>query len=251
MIDPHNPHYGETGAVYGAVFYSAGAPVNPPKSKNHMAEIKLSLSRANPTKVIEVIGRLISLLAPVAPATPPIPNMAAKVADLTTKYNAAKTANDAYEAAKSQLGALKTTRDETADALRAEADVTANAAMTESKGEAAMLQAGGFDVTGTSAPPPPPSLEAPSNLLLTAGDQDGSVDASCDPPGPKSIIRSYQWQYTTGDPLTGTYVDALPTTASGTTLTGLTSGQRIWVRVRVNTTHGTTGWSDPATKIVP
>lgn len=251
MIDPHNPHYGETGAVYGAVFYSAGAPVNPLKSKKNMAEIKLSLSRANPTKVIEVIGRLIGLLAPAAPATPPIPNMAAKVADLTTTYNAAKAANDAYEAAKAQLVALKTTRDETADALRAEADVTANAAMTESKGDAAMLQAGGFEVTGSSSPPPPPSLEAPTNLMLTAGDQDGSVDASCDPPGSRSIIRSYQWQHTGGDPISGPYTDAQATSASNTTFTGLTSGQRIWVRVRVITTHGTTGWSDPATKIVP
>ena len=251
MIDPRQPHYGEPGAVYGAVFYSAGAPANPPNSKKHMAEIKMSLSRLNPTKVLEIIGRLIGLLAPAAPATPPIPNMAASVADLTTKYNAAKAANDAYEDARSQLASLKTTRDDTADALRAEADLTASAAMKESKGDAAMLQAGGFDVTSPAAPPPPPSQEPPTNLMLTAGDQDGSVDASCDPPGPKRIIRAYQWQVTTGDPLTGAYVDMPPTSASSTTFSGLTSGQRIWARVRVVTTHGTTGWSDPATKIVP
>ena len=252
MIDPHNPHYGETGAVYGAVFYSAGAPVNAPKSKKrNMAEIKMSLSRLNPTQILEKVGRLTSLLAPTPPATPPIPNMATSVADLTTKYNAAKAANDAYEAAKLQLNSLKTTRDETTDALRVEADFTGKAAMKESKGDAAMLQAGGFEIVDASAPPPPPSQEPATNLLLSAGDEEGSVDAACDPPAPKSIIRSYQWQYTSGDPLTGTYVDAQPTSASRTLLSGLTSGQRIWVRVRVVTTRGTTGWSDPATKIVP
>lgn len=67
----------------------------------------------------------------------------------------------------------------------------------------------------------------------------------------QSNVRSYQWQYTTGEPVSGPYVDAAPSSASQTTLTGLPSGQRIWGRVRLVTTHGTTGWSDPATKIVP
>lgn len=239
------------GAVYGGVYYSAGAPGNPTQSKKNMAEIKMSLSRLNPTALLELIRKLLDLLAPTPPETPPIPNMATKVADLTTKYNEAKAANEAYQAAKAQLGSLKTTRDQKLDALRAEANHTAIAAMTESKGDPAMLQAAGFDIVDPAAPPPPPSVEPPTNLLLSAGDEEGSVDAACDPPGPKSIIRSYQWQYTSGDPLTGTYVDAEPTTTSRTTLSGLPSGQRIWVRVRVVTTRGTTGWSDPATKIVP
>ena len=251
MIDPHNPHYGETGAVYGAVYYSGGAPDNSSKPHHTMAEIKLALSRLNPTKLIQYVGRLIGLLAPEPPETPPIPNMITPVANLTTKFNAAKAANDAYEDGKLQLDALKTTRDETADALRKEMGLTANAAMVESKGDGAMLQAGGFEITDPTASPPPPSLEPPTNLMLTAGDFDGSVDASCDPPGPRSSIRSFQWQHTSGDPLNGPWVDAPPTSASSTTLTGLTSGQRIWVRVRVVTTHGTTGWSDPGTKIVP
>ena len=176
--------------------------------------------------------------------------MAASVADLTTKYNAAKAANDAYEKAKAQLEGLKTMRDRATDELRAETDLTANAAMKESRGDAAMLQAGGFEVAGTSVSPPP-SLEPPTNLMLAAGDQDGSVDASCDPPEARTVTRSYQWQYTSGDPLTGAYVDAEPTSASRTTLTGLPSGQRIWMRVRVVTPRGTTGGRDPATKIVP
>lgn len=210
----------------------------------------MSLSRLNPTQVNEAVGRLIGTLAPAPPATPPIPNMAASVADLTAKYNEAKAANDAYEKAKAQLEGLKTLRDQKTAELRAEANLTAIAAMKESKGDAAMLQAGGFEVTGTSASPPP-SLEPPTNLMLTAGKKDGSVDASCDPPAARTVVRSYQWQYTSGDPLTGTYVDAEPTSASRTTFSRLPSGQRIWVRVRVVTTRGTTGWCDPATKIVP
>src|SRR5882724_4980093 len=93
-MDPKNPRYGEPGAVYGAVFYSNGTANAPTK---RMAEIKLSTSRLNPPKLIAFGNKLTSLGAPAAPDTPPIPNMAASVADLTTKITAATTANDAYE----------------------------------------------------------------------------------------------------------------------------------------------------------
>jgi hypothetical protein len=33
--------------------------------------------------------------------------------------------------------------------------------------------------------------------------------------------------------------------------TGLTSGQRVWLRVRGIGSNGPGAWSDPATKIVP
>lgn len=251
MTDVHDPHYGETGAAYGAVCDSEGVPDNnQTKNNKPMADIKLSLSRSNPAQVIEIAAKLAGLLAPAAPATPPIPNMDGTVADLNTKLTAATTANNAYEAAKAQIASLRTTRDNAADDLRNEVNLAGNAAMKESKGDAASLQAAGFEIAGAT-PSPPPVLTPPQNLALTAGDHDATLDASCDPPGAKHIVRSYQWQYTTGDPVTGTYADVQPTSASNTTLTGLTSGQRIWVRVRVVTTHGTTDWSDPAAKIVP
>ena len=52
--------------------------------------------------------------------------------------------------------------------------------------------------------------------------------------------------------MTGTsFVTADTLTNSKTTLTGFTSGARIWVRVRAINSAGKGPWSDPAVKIVP
>ncbi|MFN0074841.1 MAG: hypothetical protein ACKVY0_00020 [Prosthecobacter sp.] len=52
-------------------------------------------------------------------------------------------------------------------------------------------------------------------------------------------------------PVTGPYETKDTTTASSTTISGLSSGTRIWVRVRGLGANGPGPWSDPATKIVP
>ena len=51
--------------------------------------------------------------------------------------------------------------------------------------------------------------------------------------------------------MTGPYATFKQTTAAHVTITGLTSGSRVWVRVRAIGTKGEGPWSDPATKIVP
>ena len=56
---------------------------------------------------------------------------------------------------------------------------------------------------------------------------------------------------TAADPVAGPYATAEQTTASKATLTGRTSGSRVWVRVRGVGPKGPGPWSDPATKIVP
>ena len=247
-MDPHNPRYGEQGAIYGQVFYSAGASENPQtKKRKPMADIKQNLSRQNPTQLIQLADNQAKLMAPAAPKTPPIPNMAATIAELVTAQAAAKTANDAYEQAKAALASLKTVRDNAADALRTKLGETATKAASESKGDPTMLQAAGYQLANAT-PPPTPGVVQPLNLVVTAGDMDGAVDVSCDPP---AHTRTFEWQVTTGDPMTGPYHTAKQTSASSTTLTGLTSGSRIWVRVRAIGTKGEGPWSDPATKIVP
>ena len=247
-MDPHNPRYGEQGAIYGQVFYCDGASENQQiKKRKPMADIKQNLSRLNPKQLIELADNQAKLMAPAAPKTPPIPNMAAEIADLVAVKTPADAANEAYEQAKAALGALKTARDQTADALRTKLGEVAVKAQSESKGEATMLQAAGYQLANATTPPTPGVVQ-PLNLVVTAGDMDASVDVSCDPP---PHTRTFEWQVTTGDPITGPYHTAKQTSASSTTLTGLTSGSRIWVRVRAIGTKGEGPWSDPATKIVP
>ena len=177
MIDPNNPHYGEAGAVYGAVYYSAGAPVNPePKTKKLLSEIKQNLSRLNPSQLIALAETQAALMAPAAP-----------------------------------------------------------------------LQAAGYQLAN-AAPTPAPPLGQVLNLAVTMGDADGTLDLACDP---LAGAKTYEWQVTAADPVAGPYATTEQTTASKATLTGRTSGSRVWVRVRGVGPKGPGPWSDPATKIVP
>jgi hypothetical protein len=77
---------------------------------------------------------------------------------------------------------------------------------------------------------------------------DGALDAVWDP---EVNSRTYEVQLTTVDPVAGPWTTKAQPTASTTTLNSMTSGQRVWIRVRGVGTKGQGPWSDPATKIVP
>ncbi|MEO6785879.1 MAG: fibronectin type III domain-containing protein [Chthoniobacteraceae bacterium] len=212
-----------------------------------MSEIKLSTSKMNAGEAMDFGTKLIGLNAPAPPATPPIPNMATPVADLTTKLTAAQTANNAYEQAKASLPGLLSARDIAIQDLKDEEGLFAKAAAKESKGNATMLLAAGFELV-PSAHSPSPGVQQPLNVILSEGKNPGSIGAKCNPDANAS---TYEWQTTTGDPVTGPYVTFKQTTAAHVTITGLTSGTRVWVRVRAIGTKGEGPWSDPAMKIVP
>lgn len=87
-----------------------------------------------------------------------------------------------------------------------------------------------------------------ANLSLSAGDNAGSLDVHWDA---MSGAKSFEVQ-ASPDPMTGTsFVTADTLTNSKTTLTGFTSGARLWLRVRAINSAGKGPWSDVATKIVP
>ena len=86
------------------------------------------------------------------------------------------------------------------------------------------------------------------NLVVTAGDNEGSLDVAWDR---DRSARSYEVQ-TSPDPATASsWVARLTAPKSSTTLAGLSSGARIWVRVRAVGSDSTGPWSDPAVKTVP
>lgn len=212
-----------------------------------MSSISAGLSRKNPTLLIALADIVAPKLAPAAPATPPVPNMASKVTALIAKRNTAKTANDAYEAAKAALVGLKANRDATADDLRDEHTSVISAIESEAKGSTPMLAATGYPLAAPavqSSSPPGQIL----NLAVTAADGDAALDVSFDP---DPLARIYDVQITSTDPVNGPWTTKEQPTASTVTLTGLTSGQRVWVRVRGVGANGNGPWSDPATKIVP
>ena len=177
-------------------------------------------------------------------------NMTARATALNTAKTAATAAEAAYQASLAVTANKKVVRDDAVDELRNEMRRTASSAESESNGDAAMLTAAGFDLADVAAQTtvPPPKLV---NLVITAGDIDGTIDGQFDPAPADANVTTNEIQCTTGDPVTGPWSTVLNQSSSSFTLTGLTSGQRCWVRVRAVNVVGPGGWSDPATKIVP
>jgi len=87
------------------------------------------------------------------------------------------------------------------------------------------------------------------NLVLTEGDFEGTLDAAWDRVRGAS---SFEIQ-TSVDPITPTsWAFKQSASKSSATISGLTSGAKLWVRVRAIGAGNTPGpWSDPATKVVP
>ena len=117
----------------------------------------------------------------------------------------------------------------------------------KSDGDATKILSSGFNVAGTGSPAGIPAQV--QNLALTAGDNAGEIDAQWDPVTGGKITYEIQ---TSPDPMTPTSWTNQPrSTKSKTAVMGLTSGARVWVRVRATNSAGEGAWSDPATKIIP
>ena len=116
-----------------------------------------------------------------------------------------------------------------------------------SKGDPAIIASFNMPVKSPSTPLGP--LPQVQNLSLTMGDNPGELDSQWDPVYGR---MSYQIQYCV-DPMSDDgWTDLTPCSASKTTLTGQTSGSRVWLRVRAVGAKGLPGpWSNPVAKIVP
>ena len=212
-----------------------------------MASLALNLSRLNPTQNVALADQVLAKMDPPPPATPGVPGLAAETAVYKTARDTANASNDAYEQAKVALGQLKQARDADHDALRIEQTSFSKAVESKAKGDPVVLTASGFPLAGV----PTPSTQGTGpifNFTLTQGDAEGSLDGSHDRP---ARVTNFEVQVTTVDAIAGPYVTKLSPTTSSWKLTGLPSGQRVWVRVRANGSGGEGPWSDPATKIVP
>jgi hypothetical protein len=87
-----------------------------------------------------------------------------------------------------------------------------------------------------------------TNLSASTGDNDGELDIQWDP---VRGAKSYEIQVSP-DPITSSsWVGKPSVTKSKAALVGLTSGQRMNVRVRAVGSGGLGAWSDPAIKTVP
>ncbi len=88
-----------------------------------------------------------------------------------------------------------------------------------------------------------------TNLAISAGDHDGELDLMWDP---VYGVKSYE-VWSSPDPMTETSWKFVLTSGKSTAaLKSLTSGSKVWVRVRAIGADPEPGpWSDPAVKTVP
>lgn len=180
-------------------------------------------------------------LLPPAVITPDPP-----LADITTAANKAEASAAEVASAKSTLAQKVATQntDEKAlqDLLTAEGRTVDNAA----KGDKAIIESAGMQASDT--PSPVGELPRVENLSLSHGDNPGEVDAHWNPVKKK---LNYTVQTTT-DPLgSAPWVTRSTPTKSSVTITGQTSGAKIWVQVCANGTAGAAPFSDPAVITVP
>jgi hypothetical protein len=116
-----------------------------------------------------------------------------------------------------------------------------------SDGDAAFINAHGFDVVGAKTPVGP--LAAPENLQATMSDHSGEVDLMWEPVrGAKTYIVQK-----CADPMTeANWQQVDLCTKSKFTVTGLVSGTKYWFRVAAKGSDpGLSPWSDPAQKMAP
>jgi hypothetical protein len=234
-------NYDTPGLTYDSgVFYDA-APV-PPTPNKRMAKVKLNLDRLSDGQLIQKAKDIKTKLTGNAnfPATTPT------LANFTTLITAADTALAAFDAANATAKQLTTEKNTALDALRRGTAQLGTSVEALSGGDAAKIQSAGMDVKAAASPIG--TLTQVTDFALSAGDHDGELDAQW---SPVNGAKSYELE-TSPDPMTTTsWGGKQSTTKSKLTLTGLTSGARVWARVRAIGAAGSGNWSDPATKIVP
>lgn len=233
--------YDTPGLAYDAsVFYDAVAA--PQSQRKHMAKVKLNLKDLPDAQIIQQCTNYKTALTGNATFATPTPTLTAFGTLITTAQTKLTTADNAQTLAKqatADKNAAITALLAGAAQLATYVDLTAN-------GDESKILSAGMQVRAAAAPAGVPGQV--QNLSVTAGDADGELDSQWDP---QAGAKSYELQMCP-DPITsGGWASKPPVTKSKTSAGGLTSGARLWSRVRAIGSAGPGAWSDPAVKTVP
>ena len=221
--------------------------VAPPTTFKRMpkVKVKLNLDRKSDTEVLTFAQAHGTAMTGNANFTTPLPSAANFTTAVTTYQTALGAFNTAQAAAKQATQVKETARAALESVLTARGnyvELTANSAADP----VAVVESAAFSVkaaAGASQMPDPVG-----NLSITAGDNAGELDLQWDP---ANGAKTYEVQ-TSPDPFTDTSWTPRPSpTKSKTVILGLTSGAKMWARVRGVGPGGTGAWSEPAAKIVP
>jgi hypothetical protein len=180
-----------------------------------------------------------------------LPNPAPSLAALTTLHDEAKAAADLVTAAEQHLDALRADSKTKNDAMVAGMNSEASTAEGATGGDEVKLRKLGFtDLIETTATASAGPLEKVSELSLSAGDNDGELDAQWNSQAAEGA-KSYEVQTTATVNDGASWQPRTTVTKSSAALKDLPSGTRQWVRVRAIGSAGPGPWSDPVSKMVP
>jgi hypothetical protein len=236
------PRYDDPVVFYDApgVFYDAPA-VSP--ERRHMAKVRTGSSRMSLEELHTAVGNVITKMTSNSHFTtpnPPLATLSSLLADSQAKAAAYVAVLNAAEQARIERDVA---RKALADAYELEGAYVQN----QSGGNEVVILGSGYDVRATATPIGP--VAQVLNVTVTEGDGEGMLDVHWDR---TRGAMGYEVALSTGtDPATATYAQVALPTGAKTTLTALTSGTRVWIKVRAIGADGPGPWSGPATKIVP
>ncbi len=197
--------------------------------------------------VPETISRIKSILTATS-GQAVFASLAADITALQAKVGVLETKQTALRTAEAQVTIATDARDDALapvinDINKLASDV-GTTATTEAEVTATLMRVKG-------APAPKPIPDQPTGLELTMGDDDGALSGQCN--GQPGVVDYFEIQYTTVDPNgpSPNWQHADTSKKSRFELTGLPSGQKVWVRIRACNARGKSNWSDPACKRVP
>ena len=197
--------------------------------------------------VPDLISRIESIVAATT-GKPAFATLAAQLTSLTGKVDTLRSRQNVLRDAENAVTLATDARDAAkkaaTDELMELATEIGKLAPTEADVESTLLRV-------KDKPVPKEAPSTPTGLELKMGDNDGELSGQCE--GQPGIADYYEIQFTTSDPLSAapTWHFADTSKKSRFELTGLPSGQKIWVRLRACNARGKSNWSDPACKRVP
>lgn len=230
------------------VFYDSGVLYDaadvPQTERKRMAKVKLGLSGMTPDEVVSLANQIKTAMTGNATFPSPNPTLAAlgtATATATTKVAAQKAAVQTAKQATDD-------RDAAITALITLLTSLASHVENVSSGDAVKIESAGMSVKAPNAPIG--ALTQVTNLAITAGDDEGELEMTWDP---VRGAKSYEIQTSTDPNVPANWRMLGAGGKSKKTLKAMTTGTRIWARVRaVAPKEENNGpWSDPATKIVP
>ena len=166
------------------------------------------------------------------------------LATIMAAHDAAETTLDTIDAREQELTTLRETRESQMAAALQHHRTLGSYVESRAAGNPAIITEGGFDlVQPRSGPQAMPQVQ---NNSVTSGDNDGEADASWN-----SVKGAKSYELQTAGASAGPWTHEATITVSHKTLSGKTSGQKLWTRVRAVNSLGPGPWSDPACCTVP